>query len=54
MNRVLKEEILRLDHLQAELTIYPDGCPEPWRSWIIEAHHAMCDAVQAYQKQEQP
>lgn len=44
----LDESIRKLDSLQAELTIHPDGCPEPWRTWLIEAHEAMCAAVTAY------
>lgn len=47
----LDESIRKLDSLQAELTIYPDGCPEPWRTWLIEAHEAMCETVKAYRKE---
>jgi hypothetical protein len=44
----LDQAIRRLDTVQAELTIYPDGCPEPWRAWVIEAHTAMCQVIDRY------
>lgn len=44
----LDQAIHRLDTVQAELTIYPDGCPEPWRSWLVEAHEAMCQVIDRY------
>lgn len=50
---MLDDAIRRLDFVQAELTIHPEGCPEPWRTWMIEAHEAMCEAVQEYRKQKE-
>lgn len=47
----LEQYIRHLDSIQAELTIYPEGCPEPWRSWLVQAHAAMCDVVRKYQLQ---
>lgn len=44
----LDAAIKKLDMVQAELTIYPDGCPEPWRTWMIEAHKAMCQVIERY------
>lgn len=47
----LAQAIRHLDTLQAELTIHPEGCPEPWREWMVEAHNAMCEVVQLYREQ---
>lgn len=47
----LDRAIRMLDTIQAELTIYPDGCPEPWRGWLVDAHKAMCDVVESYRAQ---
>lgn len=44
----LDEAIKHLDSVQAELTIHPSGCPEPWRSWMVEAHEAMCLVLDRY------
>lgn len=49
---ILKQSILKLDSLQADLTIYPDVCPEPWRAWMVQAHAAMCQVVAAYRDYE--
>ena len=48
----LDHAMRRLDTVQADLTIHPDGCPEPWRTWMIEAHEAMCDVILEYQQQK--
>lgn len=60
--RKLGQAIRHLDSTQADLTVYPDGCPEPWRGWIVEAHTAMCQCIlayrdvtqQPYSREEQP
>ena len=44
----LNEAIRHLDSVQAELTIHPEGCPEPWRTWMVEAHEAMCLVIDRY------
>lgn len=44
----LDEAIRTLDRVQAELMIYPEGYPEPWRAWMIEAHTAMCQVIDRY------
>ena len=46
----LDEAIRNLDSVQADLTIHPEGCPEPWRSWMVEAHEAMCRVVTQYRE----
>lgn len=47
----LEQAIRSLDNVQAEATILPEGCPEPWRQWIVEAHNAMCNVVQEYRRE---
>jgi len=49
----LDDCIHKLDSLQAELTIHPEGCPEPWRTWLVEAHEAMCQAIDRYREERQ-
>jgi len=44
----LDEAMRTLDCVQAELMIYPEGYPEPWRAWMIEAHTAMCQVIDRY------
>lgn len=44
----LDDAIRNLDCVQAELTIHPEGCPEPWRSWMVRAHEAMCQVLDRY------
>lgn len=48
----LDDAIRHLDTVQAELTIYPEGCPEPWRAWMVEAHEAMCQVIDRYMAEE--
>lgn len=48
----IDQAIRRLDRLQAELTIHPDGCPEPWRSWLVKAHEAMCHVIEQYREEQ--
>lgn len=48
----LDDAIRKLDSIQADLTIHPDGCPEPWRSWMIQAHEAMCQVIDKYAHRE--
>lgn len=48
----LDDAIRHLDTVQAELTIYPEGCPEPWRAWMVEAHEAMCQVIDRYMAKE--
>lgn len=53
--RPLELAMRHLDAIQAEGTLLPEGCPEPWREWIIEIHGAACDAVARYREtQERP
>lgn len=47
----LDSAIKHMDAVQAELTIHPEGCPEPWRTWMIEAHRAMCEVIRFYKEQ---
>ncbi len=33
---VWAERVMRtLDRIQADATLLPEGCPEPWRSWLL-------------------
>lgn len=48
----LDTAIRLLDAVQADLPIYPDGCPEPWRTWMVEAHAAMCQVIERYNREE--
>jgi hypothetical protein len=47
----LDQAIRNLDAVQADLTIHPEGCPEPWRTWMVEAHDAMCEVITLYKKE---
>ncbi len=44
----LELAIRQLDTIQAEGTLLPEGCPEPWREWIVGAHAAMCEVIVQY------
>lgn len=48
----LERQIRILDGVQAEATLLPEGCPEPWRTWIVEAHDAMANVVVTYRAEK--